>query len=115
MKTDRPDSGPSRSSILGLDALNFLMADVRDGVGPYLSIYLKGGLHWQSGLGAGVSNVFAGFVVQVFGYTTGFLALAAVAAGGLFFFASFMPETKPEDSGDEVPSPQAAHSAGTGS
>ena len=25
------------------------MADVRDGVGPYLSIYLKGGLHWQSG------------------------------------------------------------------
>src|SRR5580692_3263716 len=49
MKMDRPNSGPSRSSILGLDALNFLMADVRDGVGPYLSIYLKGGLHWQSG------------------------------------------------------------------
>jgi predicted MFS family arabinose efflux permease len=49
MKMDRPNSGPSRSSILGLDALNFLMADVRDGVGPYLSIYLKGGLHWQPG------------------------------------------------------------------
>ena len=49
MKMDRPNSKPSRSSILGLDALNFLMADVRDGVGPYLSIYLKGGLHWQSG------------------------------------------------------------------
>src|ERR1700733_1441840 len=46
---DRPNSKPSRSSILGLDALNFLMADVRDGVGPYLSVYLKGGLHWQSG------------------------------------------------------------------
>ena len=69
----------------------------------------------STGLGAGASNVFAGFVVQVFGYTTGFLALAAIAAGGLFFFASFMPETKPEDSGDEVPSPQATHSAGTGS
>jgi predicted MFS family arabinose efflux permease len=40
---------PSRSSILGLDALTFLMADVRDGVGPYLSVFLKGGLHWQSG------------------------------------------------------------------
>ena len=39
----------SRSSILGLDALTFLMADVRDGVGPYLSVFLKGGLHWQSG------------------------------------------------------------------
>lgn len=49
MNMDRPNSGPSRSSILGLDALNFLMADVRDGVGPYLALYLKGGLHWQSG------------------------------------------------------------------
>ena len=117
------DRGPSRSSLLGLDALNFLMADVRDGVGPYLSVYLKGGLHWQSGeigiamavssitaaicqipagllvtgVGAAASNVFAGFVVQIFGYTTGFLVLAAIAAGGLFFFASFMPETKPEE------------------
>ena len=39
----------SRSSIVGLDLLTFLMADVRDGVGPYLSVFLKGGLHWQSG------------------------------------------------------------------
>ena len=39
----------SRSSILGLDALTFLMADVRDGVGPYLSVFVKGGLHWQPG------------------------------------------------------------------
>src|ERR1700745_3273584 len=39
----------SRSSIMGLDLLTFLMADVRDGVGPYLSVFLKGGLHWQSG------------------------------------------------------------------
>ena len=39
----------SRSSILGLDLLTFLMADVRDSVGPYLSVFLKGGLHWQSG------------------------------------------------------------------
>jgi MFS family permease len=43
------ESAPSRSSILGLDALTFLMADVRDGVGPYLSVFLKGGLQWQSG------------------------------------------------------------------
>src|SRR6266403_4393518 len=43
------EPAPSRSSILGLDALTFSMADVRDGVGPYLSVFLKGGLHWQSG------------------------------------------------------------------
>src|SRR5258705_6231189 len=42
-------SPASRSSVLGLDLLTFLMADVRDGVGPYLSVFLKGGLHWQSG------------------------------------------------------------------
>ena len=40
---------PSRRSLLGLDGLNFLMADVRDGLGPYLSIFLKGGQHWQPG------------------------------------------------------------------
>jgi hypothetical protein len=39
----------SRSSIVGLDLLTFLMADVRDGVGPYLSVFLRGDLHWQSG------------------------------------------------------------------
>ena len=44
---DQPS--PSRRSLLGLDGLNFLMADVRDGLGPYLSIYLKGGQHWQPG------------------------------------------------------------------
>jgi predicted MFS family arabinose efflux permease len=40
---------PSPRSLLGLDGLNFLMADVRDGVGPYLSIFLKGARHWQPG------------------------------------------------------------------
>jgi len=46
---DEAQPQPSRASRWGLDALNFLMADVRDGVGPYLSVFLKGGLHWQSG------------------------------------------------------------------
>ena len=40
---------PSRRSLAGLDGLNFLMADVRDGLGPYLSVFLKGGQHWQPG------------------------------------------------------------------
>jgi sugar phosphate permease len=40
----------------------------------------------STGLGAGASNVCAGFVVQVFGYTTGFFTLAAIAVGGLAFF-----------------------------
>jgi MFS family permease len=40
---------PSSRSLLGLDGLNFSMADVRDGIGPYLSAFLKGGQHWESG------------------------------------------------------------------
>ncbi|MBP0495360.1 MFS transporter [Pararoseomonas indoligenes] len=32
--------GPSRRVARGLDALNFFLADVRDGLGPYLAIYL---------------------------------------------------------------------------
>jgi hypothetical protein len=55
---------PSRSSIFGLDLLSFLMADVRDGVGPYLSIFLKGALQWQSGaigIAMAASSVTAAF------------------------------------------------------
>ncbi len=67
-------SPPSTSSLRGLDALNFFMADVRDGVGPYLSVYLKGGRHWQSGeigvamaassIAAAVCQIPAGMLVD---------------------------------------------------
>ena len=53
---------PSQRSLRGLDGLNFLMADVRDGLGPYLSIFLKGGQHWQPGeigIAMAASNVSA--------------------------------------------------------
>ena len=52
MQPTNPDSNksqPSKRSIYGLDGLNFLMADVRDGVGPFLSVYLKGSQHWGAG------------------------------------------------------------------
>lgn len=34
------ERSPSRRALFGLDALNFFLADVRDGLGPYLAIYL---------------------------------------------------------------------------
>ena len=52
----------------------------------------------STGLGAAASNVCAGFIVQVFGYQTGFVTLAVIAVGGLVFFALLMPETKPDES-----------------
>lgn len=38
---------PSRRTRRGLDAINFLMADVQTGVGPFLAIYLSASLHWN--------------------------------------------------------------------
>ncbi|WP_375465549.1 MFS transporter [uncultured Methylobacterium sp.] len=35
-----PDRHPDARTLRGLDALNFFLADVRDGLGPYLAIYL---------------------------------------------------------------------------
>jgi len=40
-------TGPSKKSLQGLDYLNLFLADVRDGVGPYLSVYLKASEHWN--------------------------------------------------------------------
>jgi predicted MFS family arabinose efflux permease len=51
VSAEKTVTGPriSRRSSSGLDAVNFLMADVRDGLGPYLSVFLAGNRHWQAG------------------------------------------------------------------
>lgn len=65
---------PSARSLHGLDGINLLMADVRDGVGPYLSVFLKGGEHWDAGaigiamaastIAAAVCQIPAGLLVD---------------------------------------------------
>jgi predicted MFS family arabinose efflux permease len=37
---------PSPQSLRALDWLNFFLADVRTGVGPFLAVYLASALHW---------------------------------------------------------------------
>ncbi len=34
-------------SLRGLDFINFTLADVRDGIGPFLGIYLLSSQHWN--------------------------------------------------------------------
>jgi MFS family permease len=46
------------------------------------------------GVGAGLSQLTSGFVVQWYDYSAGFLYLAAIAVIAFVFFAAFMPETK---------------------
>jgi predicted MFS family arabinose efflux permease len=95
---------PSRRTLLGLDWLNFLLADVQTGVGPFLAIYLAG-YKWDEervGLALTVGGI-AGILTQTpAGAFVDFLrskralvgvAVAALAAGALLIalFPSFWP------------------------
>lgn len=40
---------PSKRSWVALNWLNFFAADISDGVGPFLAVYLASNLHWESG------------------------------------------------------------------
>src|SRR5437867_3338548 len=58
------------SSILALNALNFFMADVRDGLGPFLGVFLQG---------SGWSPAAIGLVMTIGGYA-GMLATTPLGA-----------------------------------
>lgn len=86
---------PSATSLRALDALNFLMADVRDGIGPFLAVFLKGTRHWSSsdiglamgasGLAAALSQLPAGMLVDATRAKRAVIAVSAafIAAGCL--------------------------------
>jgi len=64
---DPEQTNPSRRSLRGLDWINFFLADVGGGVGPYLSAFLKGAQHWQpSDIGvAMVAATIAAAICQI--------------------------------------------------
>jgi MFS family permease len=57
---------PSKRTLSALDAVNFLMADVHTGVGPFLAIYLAASLHWSPrDIGVAISAAgIAGLIAQ---------------------------------------------------
>ena len=58
--------GSKSQSLRGLDFINFTLADVRDGIGPFLGIYLLSTQHWNLrdiGIATSIAT-FAGVVVQ---------------------------------------------------
>ncbi len=57
------DRDPSTRAVHGLDALNFFLADVRDGLGPYLAIYLIA----VRGPGQGWNEATTGAVMTIAG------------------------------------------------
>jgi predicted MFS family arabinose efflux permease len=78
-----------------------IAADLMRGTGRFN--LAQGLVALSTGLGAAISNLTAGFVVQAFGYAAGFLTLAAVALIALVFFALLMPETRSNGGLDSRP------------
>lgn len=82
----------SPSSYRALDALNFFLADVRDGLGPYLAIYLLAVQHWEpasiglvmtlAGLAALVTQTPAGGLIDRITCKRAAVAVAALLVTG---------------------------------
>ena len=63
-----------------------VVADLTKGTGRFN--LTQGALATATGVGAGLSNVVAGFVVKEAGFDAGFVMLAAIAAVGTLFFCA---------------------------
>ncbi len=68
-----------------------VVADLTKGTGRFN--FTQGALAMATGVGAGLSNLLAGFVVKAAGFDAGFIVLAAIATAAAVFFAMAMPET----------------------
>jgi MFS family permease len=71
-----------------------LVADLMRGTGRYN--LAQGAVATLQGIGASTSGLFAGIMVQNFGYSAAFLSLGAVAAVALAALTLAMPETAPQ-------------------
>ena len=88
---------PSQQTLRGLDWLNFFLADVQTGVGPFLAIFLAGYGWNEQRVGIILTaGGIAGSIVHQFGFNAGFLFLAAVAAIAFGILYRFVPETHRE-------------------
>ena len=74
-----------------------MVADLAGGTGRFN--FIQGAINTGVGIGASVSNLMTGFIVQRSGYNFGFVILAMIAAIALASLLFAMPETK--DTGDQ--------------
>ncbi len=115
-------SNPSRISLRALDGLNFFLADVRDGMGPFLGTFLRENQGWDAGrvgialaasqLGTVLAQTPSGALIDRTRRKRSAVAIAAavvalgcvmldlvpylaavIACVGLAFFGLTMPET----------------------
>jgi hypothetical protein len=78
-----------------------VIADLTQGTGRF-NLTL-GAISTAVGIGAALSQVIAGSIVHLFGYTAGFLFLGAVAAAAFGILYFYMPETGDKQSQSPKP------------
>lgn len=69
-----------------------VVADLTQGTGRFNLV--QGAIYTIIGIGAALSNLGSGFLVKTAGFSAGFFTLASIAAIGLIWLWSAMPETK---------------------
>jgi MFS family permease len=74
-----------------------VVADLTKGTGRFN--ITQGAIATATGVGASLSMLLAGLIVEYAGYQAAFLSLAAVATVALIVFWTLMPETKPAATG----------------
>ncbi|SIN98221.1 Predicted arabinose efflux permease, MFS family [Singulisphaera sp. GP187] len=90
---DSREQHPSKTSLRALDALNIFLADVRDGMGPFLGTFLREHHHWDAGrvgialaasqIGTVLAQTPAGGLIDCIKWKRLAIAItAAVVAGG---------------------------------
>jgi MFS family permease len=72
-----------------------VIADIMRGTGRYN--LAQGAIATVQGIGASLSGLAAGVIVDHFGYSAAFLTLGAAALVAVFVFAIWMPETAEQD------------------
>ena len=96
---------PKQFRPVSLDALNFLLADVRGALGPYLNVFLVTQQHWSQSSGGVVTTVsgLLGLIAQTpagaaidastakRGRIVGALVLPAAGAIGIYALPTFWP------------------------
>ena len=86
-----------------------VIADIMRGSGRYN--LAQGAVATTMGIGASLSALFAGEMVDHFGYSASFLSLGAAAAVACVVFALFMPETRDERASARDSEPLAIEAA----
>lgn len=89
-----------------------VIADLTQGTGRFN--LMQGALATATGIGASLSNLITGYIVEATSYNMGFVVLAVIAGFALVFYGAMVRETLPASIPAAAPSPAAVSSPAVG-